>query len=196
MPLVTNEQKEKKEGQFLRAEDGDIVQLMSNLYKVVSVYVKEKKTSVAFLSEDSEAVVEGGSINKEFYYFAKVKRPDAEVSGIYKLPASCFFAMNDNEKKLKKSKRAFEWIIGKTGAGLQTKYTTVRGENVKEPTKAEMEVFNDKLSKALTAYEKNLINKYRENFGDADQWNEADVREPEDLDNALPGPDFEDTLKK
>jgi len=167
MPMATDkeERKMKQTGAFLdKFQDGDRVILKSNLYWLVSHYLQREKISVICTQkEDCHFCQRGSQPRKEYFYIADVyhKGNDEPEKGIARVPASVFYEMSSNERLLKKSKREFDWIIGKTGEGKKTRYSTIRGSEVKI-NKAEIEKNNEILERRMDAYSKNLEERYKE----------------------------------
>ena len=164
MPLATDKQEGKMKGRsdFLdKFQDGDKLIVKSNLYHVDSHYLQGQKVSVICKGDECFFCGEGVDFRKEYLYIVERLRGEDKEAGVARVPASVFFDMNKNEKLLKKSKREFQWIIGKEGEGKKTRYSTVRGEDVKVVDK-EVKENNEKLEKAGDSYSKYLKDQYGE----------------------------------
>jgi hypothetical protein len=174
MPMITNEQSEKKANDYVKLDKENTVTLLSNVYKVESHYVQEKKRSVACKGEGCKICAEGKYKKRaEYYYVANVNG----IEGILRLPASSFFDMNKIEGMTKKDKRSYSWLIIKEGEGLDTRYTTSKDEPIADA--APVEKNNEKLEKIMTLYEKGLNERYNEQPGE-DFPDEIPVQDPTD----------------
>lgn len=158
MPIVKDEQKIKQQGLFLTIEDGSKVVLLSHLYTVVTQFLEAHKTSVIYVKDGAFSEVQPKT---EYLYYGRVNGEE----GIFRLAGGVFFDMNNNEKKLDKDKRNFEWIVGKEGVGKQTRWSAVRGNDVTPPTEKEIEEYTKKLVTTMERYEKTLTEKYNELSG-------------------------------
>ena len=178
--LITDEQKEKKPSSFLKIEDGSVVRLQSNLVKTKTHFLQGEQTSVACVGKDCFFCQQGIPFRNEYFYLGKIN----DDEGLVRLPSSVFFALNESERVLKKSKRNFEWIISKTGAGLKTRYTVTRGSDIKTDEK-KVEKNNKALLDKINAYEKTMRERYEEFYmkgKEAIFTQEEDVPFPEDED--------------
>ena len=161
MPIVTNEQSEKRPGLFLKIEDKSRIVLHSNLYKVLTHWIERDKKTIGCPGSDKCVMCKGGVTNRtEFNYWGSV----SGETGVVRVPAGIFFAMNEAERLLGIEKRDVEWVISKKGEGKATKYNTVNGRAVTE--KMDVTEANDKLTKGMTTYEAGLMRKYQEHTGD------------------------------
>ena len=141
--------------------------LQSQLVKIDTCFIQDKKEKYSVLWDDRLSE-QGLPKRAQYFYFGRVN----DEEGIIQLPASVFFAMNDTERLLKKDKRSYQWVIGKTGSGLETKYNTVKDEPIKTDEKLIKEN-TDKLCKTLTSYERRLSEKLSE-FLTGDVFKQAD----------------------
>lgn len=157
MGLVTKEQDEKRPSQFIKLEDKSKLILFSNLYKAKTHFLKAKNTSVLCGGEKCYFCDAGIKSRMEYFYYGEV---DGE-EGIVRVPASVFYALNDQERVLEIDKRDSIWIISKKGSGLDTEYGVARGKEAGVPT-ISLEKANVKLTTALDIYVKNLEQKYKE----------------------------------
>lgn len=157
MPLVKNEQEEKRESTFLKYEAENTLIIKSNLYKVVSHYIKSLNKFVACHKENCIYCQKGFQKKSEYNYFVKLNN----VDGIMDIKPSVFFSINAIEKISKKDKRAMSWLVIKTGSGLDTEYTASKDETLKE-TQSEKELLdlNAKLEGLMTARELKLEEDY------------------------------------
>lgn len=155
MKLIDNEQSERQVGAFLKVEDKSVLTLKSKLVAIDTCYVNDEIRSV--LWHDSFDY-KGLQKRKEYLYRGSVKNGDNEDTGIIRVPAGVFFAMNEAERLAGINKREVQWVIGKKGSGKATKYSTVQGRPV--TTTPEIITANtEKLMKALTGYEQKLAQK-------------------------------------
>lgn len=161
MPLVTNEQSIKRPSLFLKIEDGCKVILKSNLYKIVTHYLKKKNSSVLCLGDKCHFCSDKNPPRQEYYYYGLINGE----KGLIRVPPSCFYDMNKAEKLLKKTKRNFEWIISKEGSGKKTRYSVVRGEDIKV-NKEEIEENNKKLTELMQKQEGTLRAKHDQFMAD------------------------------
>ena len=110
MPMVTNEQDEKKPSTFLKVEDKSKLTLLSNLYKIPTHYLRARKVSVICKGSDECFFCQNGHKPRvEFYYWGNVDGDE----GIVQVPASVFFALNEQERVLGIDKRDSVWVISK-----------------------------------------------------------------------------------
>jgi len=177
MPMATDkeEKKMKQVGAFLdKFQDEDKVILRSNLYWLISHYLEAQSTSVICTKKEDCPFCQGGNQpRKEYYYIVDVyhKGDDEPERGIAGVPASVFYEMSSNERLLKKSKREFEWVIGKTGEGKKTRYSTIRGKDIKVDEE-EIEKNNKMLATRMDSYSKNLEERGKEqlkSFGETSE---------------------------
>jgi len=165
--LIKKEQEVKRPSFFLKIENGCKVVLQSNLIRVQTHYLEDHKQSVLCISNDCYFCDQGIDSRNEYLYLGTL---DGE-KGFIRLPASIFYSMNENERLLKKSKREMEWIISKKGTGLATRYSAVRGDDVK-PDPKEIEKNNQRLLDSMNRYEAGLKQRYDEivmNEGSAEE---------------------------
>lgn len=157
MELVTDEQKEKQTGLFIKLEDKAKLTIFSNLGKVKTHFLKSKNTSV--IHKDENCAFDGGESQPriEYFYYADV----SGEQGVVRVPASVFFALNEQERVLEIDKRDNVWIISKTGSGLKTEYGVARGKEAGSPP-IPLEEANKKLVTALENYSKSLERRYSE----------------------------------
>jgi len=165
MGFVQNEQDEKREGAYLKYEGENILQIQSNLYKVVSHYLKAKNKFVACsLGMDCFFCNNGTQINLEFNYFVDLNGK----KGVMNIKPSVFYAINAIEKASKKTKREMSWLVLKTGEGLSTEYTVSKDENLETPpTEEELEKNNAELEKLMKIKETQLLNDYKALSGES-----------------------------
>lgn len=139
---------------FLKINDGSKIKLKSNLLGIDTFYHKKTKQRILWEKGINEKKT------RELYYFGEV---DGE-NGVIRLPISVFLSMNETERLIGKSKRNFEWIISKKGEGLNTRYTTIKGNEVLI-TDEEIKKNNEKLKKIIEPYYKKLqerLTKYKQ----------------------------------
>lgn len=156
MGLVKEEQKEKRPNQFIKLEDKSKLVLFSNLYKINTHFIKAKNTSV-ICKGDNCAFCESSKSRIECFYYGKVN----DEEGVIRVPASVFFALNEQERVLEIDKRDSIWVISKTGSGLDTEYGVARGKEAGTPS-ISLEEANDKLIKVCDSYSTALKTRYDE----------------------------------
>lgn len=165
MPLVTNEQNEKKESTFLKYEPENSLIIRSNLYKVSSHYLKQQNKFVACHKENCMYCESGIQKKVEYNYWVNLNGQE----GVVDIKPSVFFAICAIEKASKKDKRNISWLVIKTGSGLETEYTVSKDDNLApedvKKSEAELESFNEKLTKLMSLREENLEKAYREYAG-------------------------------
>lgn len=156
-----NEQKVKPQGQFFKLQDKDKVTIESKLIRINIHYLKGlgengKDVSVACMGKECVFCKTNAS-RTEYLYLGSVNGE----KGVIRLPASVFFTMNENERLSEIDKRSTIWVIGKTGQGLETKYSavptkpfTITDKRVAENTA--------QLQKVLASYADRLEQKYNE----------------------------------
>ncbi len=154
--LIFDEQEVKtKKSNFLKITDGAKVRLKSHLIKLLTFFDNKTKKSILWDKKTKQEP------RVELYYWANVNGEE----GVVRIPASVFVAMNEVERLMKKSKRDFEWIIGKKGEGLGTRYNVVRGEEVKV-SEQEVKEADKKLFEILHSYERVLKRRLEEYIKD------------------------------
>ena len=159
MPLVTDEQKEKRESTFLKYETDNILEIKSNLYRVESHYIKAQNKFVACHKEECSFCK--ANINKqiEYNYFVNLNGN----TGIMNIKPSVFFNINAIERASKKDKRDISWLVIKTGSGLDTEYTVSKNENIENKmTEEELKSNNEKLDNLMKQKEIQLEANYEE----------------------------------
>lgn len=166
MPLITNEQEEKKDSTFLKYEAENNLIIKSNLYRIASHYLKGANKFVACHKEGCAYCAQGIQKKIEYNYFVNLNQNE----GIIDIKPSVFFAINAIEKASKKDKRNIIWLVLKSGSGLDTEYTVSKDENLTpediKKSEAELETFNEKLAKLMTEREKRLEEEYKLNLQD------------------------------
>lgn len=162
MPLVTEEQKEKREGNFLKYEAENLLEIRSNLFKVEGHYLKADNKFVACHKENCYFCEVGVQKNIEYNYFVNLNGN----TGVMNIKPSVFFNINAIEKASKKDKRDISWLVIKTGSGLDTEYTVSKNENLeKKLTEKEIEENNKKLADLMKVKENQLEVAYKELSG-------------------------------
>lgn len=157
MGIVKNEQEEKRPSQFIKLEDKSKLTILSNLYKTKTHFLKAKNTSVACKGDDCRFCAGGLKSRMEYFYYGVVDKEE----GIVRVPASVFYAINDQERVLEIDKRDSVWIVSKKGSGLDTEYGVARGKEAGTPP-ITIDEANAKLAKVVDNYVKNLDQKYLE----------------------------------
>ena len=159
MPLVTEEQKEKQESTFLKYEADNVLEILSNLYKIDAHYIKSSNKFVACLGKECGFCKAGNPKHLEFNYWVKLNGTE----GIMNIKPSVFYSINEIERASKKDKRSISWLVLKSGSGLNTEYTVSKNENLdKTLSEEQLEVNNKKLSKVMLQKEDQLNKSYRE----------------------------------
>lgn len=163
MPLVTNESDIKQESAFNKLRDGSVITLLSNAYEIKSHFLKDKNKSALCQGEACILCKKGLKSNREFYYLASVQNEGQPISvAVTKIPSTIVISMNENEKKLKSDKRNYSWIAGKTGEGLQTRWSVVRGDNAPKMDAKTLEQNNKKLVETMDQREAEMDTTYNE----------------------------------
>lgn len=158
MPLITEEQGEKREGTFLKYETDNILEIRSNLYKIESHYIKSQNTFASCKGE--ECAICKGNVSKhtEYNYFVSLNGSE----GVMNIKPSVFFNMNAIEKASKKSKRDISWLVIKTGSGLETEYTVSKNENLEDTISDEkLKDNNERLANLMKQKEAQLEESYK-----------------------------------
>lgn len=188
MPLVTDEQAEKREGLFLKYESTNRLVFKSNLYKVTSHYLKTPNKFVACHGEGCVFCKEGARKKVEYNYLVNLNGQE----GVLDVKPSVFFDINQLEKAIGKDKKHIKWMILKSGSGLDTTYTTSKDENLTEEEVTqqteELKANNDKLAKLMSNREEILEKEYAAQSGNP--VNKADLETApggeEEVDKATP----------
>src|SRR3990167_3723196 len=128
MPLVQDEQKEKKESLFLKYEAENILLLKSHLYKINSHYLKDHKSYVICKEKDCGFCDLGHTKRTEYNYYVSLNGQ----MGILNIKPSVFFAIQAISKASKKETRQISWLVLKSGQGLETEYTVSKDNNLTE----------------------------------------------------------------
>lgn len=160
MPIVTDEQTEKRPSNFIKLEDKSKFIILSNLYKIKTHFLKAQNTGVLCKGDTCLFCQKGQQARMEYFYYGLVN----EEEGVVRVPASVFFALNDQERVLEIKKRDYIWIISKKGTGLDTEYGVARGKEAGAPS-ISLEEANKKLSALQENYAKGLERKYLEQTG-------------------------------
>ncbi len=153
MPLIVkNDLVERKPSKILKLENGDKIILQSHLVKSITATIQGKSGTVFLLHKDGlEKYFKSYRKRVEYFYFGKVN----DNEGMIRLPASVFFSIQQQAKVLGKTPRSFEWVISKTGSGLETKYTVTRMNDV-DVNDNLIQNNTDKLFQLVTTYEEHL----------------------------------------
>lgn len=157
MGLVTDEQKEKRPGQFIKLEDKSILAIHSNLYKTTTHFLKSKNVSVICAGEDCYFCQMGHKARPNYFYWGLV----GTEQGAIQVPASVFYAINEQERVLDMDKKDSLWVISKQGSGMSTKYGVARGKDAPKSEKT-LEEANKLLSKVCDSFVGNNTNRYTE----------------------------------
>ena len=149
--VTTNEQQVKQDQLFLKIEDGAVVHLRSNLVHIMRHYFPNNQPKFVLCLGKECKICEAGKNQRKhaYFYFGSVNGDE----GIIQLPPSCFFDMNEVERLTKTEKRDFEWVIGKSGTGQQTKYATIKGEKIDHMTDEQVAANNERLVKIISKIE-------------------------------------------
>lgn len=174
MPLVTNEksiQDEREGGSFVKLGEKNFVKLNSNVFMIHTHYIKPLNKSVLCMDAACKICKDGKFKRRtEYYYMTQVSDKNKEIKeGLLRLPAPCFYTMNENEEELEIDKRSVVWIIKKTGEGLQTKYATVRGKDVQIDEDL-IKKNNKSLVESMKNIEAKLRSGYLEFTGEAESY--------------------------
>src|SRR3989304_2120703 len=118
MPVVKNEQEEKRESQFLKyivGDDGNSLLLKSHLYKIPFHFLpKPINRSVTCKGDKCSYCEKGFAKRAEYNYMVLL---NGEI-GFIDIKPSVFFAVQGISKAQKKDIRQMSWTVIKTGAGL------------------------------------------------------------------------------
>lgn len=164
MPLITNEQGEKKESLFLKYEPENNLIIKSHLYKTVSHYISSIKKNVACHEEDCAYCLKNYRKRVEYNYFVFLNGQD----GVMDIKPSVFFSINAIERAAKKDKRQMSWLVIKSGQGLDTTYTVSKDDNLSKEdwdrAESEIPTFDAKLDKLMSVRETKLEEAYQQNL--------------------------------
>jgi|SRR5882724_11431913 len=157
MPLIKNEQDEKRNSQFLAYESGDTgnsLILKSHLYKVVGHFLKAVNRSV-ICREDECAYCAAGYPKKFEYNFWVFLNGQL---GFLEIKPSVFFDIQKVSKAQKKDIRQISWTVIKTGDGLATAYTTSKEDNLDpEDYQRALDELDENTQKLVVAMEKHEV---------------------------------------
>jgi hypothetical protein len=164
MPLVKNEQTEKRDSAFLKYENENTLMILSNLYKIDSHYLKAVNKFVACHTENCEYCLRSIQKKMEYNYIVNLNGKE----GMMDIKPSVFYNINAMEKAFKKDKRYISWMVIKSGSGLDTEYTVSKDDNLTtddiERVEGLLEDNNKKLSKIMLEREKRLEEEYKLNL--------------------------------
>ena len=186
MPVIIDEQSEKKESLFLKYEPENTLALKSHLYKMFFHYLKKAEKSVA--CKDRECVFCSSGVNKrtEYNYFVNLNGQD----GVLNVKPSVFFAMQAIAKASKKDIKQISWLVIRTGQGLETEYTVSKNDNLTEDewekVREEVEEYTERLSKIIESKEAALARTYEEYRGEFQ--NVISDEEMDEIDKAISEP--------
>lgn len=160
MPLVTDELQEKKDTLFLKYEPENILYLKSQLYKILSHYLKGMNKSVACKGKECVFCKNGYDRRIEYNYYVSLNGQ----LGMINIKPSVFFQIQAIAKASKKETRQMNWLVIKQGQGLDTEYIASKNENLTdeewEKTKAEVSLYTEKLSALMQTQEVRLEKNY------------------------------------
>jgi len=164
MGVVKNEQDEKRESQFLKyvvGDDGNTLILRSHLYKISFHFLPEPiKRSVICAGKACSYCEKSIPRRSEYNYMVFL---NGDI-GFIDIKPSVFFAIQGISKAQKKDPRQISWTVIKTGAGLETEYTTSKDDNLPKAdydrTVAELDVNTEKLIKVMLIHEDQLQQNY------------------------------------
>lgn len=170
MPLVMNENEIKKPSQFLEYEVGDggnILMIKSRLYQIPTHFVNSVKRAVLCKGE-GECLYCAAYYPKKTEYNYMVYL-NGQV-GFIDIKLSVFFAIQQIAKAQRKDSRQISWTVIKTGAGLDTEYTTSKDDNLApedyERLQSELDANTDRLVEAMEANEERLEENYNKYIAD------------------------------
>lgn len=163
MPIIKDEQKVKRDSQFLKysvGENGNSLILKSHLYKVDGHFLNSVKRSVICKGDECSYCQKGFQKRSEFNYMVLLNGE----TGFIDIKPSVFFAIQGISKAQKKDIRQISWTVIKTGEGLKTEYTTSKDDNLDKETfdkaMTEIDENTEKLSQVMTKHENQLIENY------------------------------------
>lgn len=166
MPVVKNEQEEKRQSQFLKyrtSEEGNSLRLLSHLYRIDFHYLPEPiKRSVICKGEECSYCKKGHQKRAEYNYLVNL---NGEI-GLMDIKPSVFFVIQGVSKAQKKDPRQISWTVIKTGEGLNTEYTTSKDDNLEkaeyDALNKELDANTDKLTVIMEKKEEQLKQAYVE----------------------------------
>lgn len=173
-----------KRSEFLQLKDGDIITFLSNGYALDFHYIEMRnnqtvKKSVAFVGVNSQAMKEGYSKRKTYYYLATISDMQSARDGVVEVKAPVIYDINDKLSEYKKhlkeagktdeeikqlaDKRNWSWRVKKEGTGKDTRWTAEQGDEVLS-VMIDVEAANEQLGSTMEAYESFLVEQYHEVF--------------------------------
>jgi len=165
MPYIEDESKVKRPTDFTKLEDGDVIILQSKVYSIPTHFLATEKRSVYCIGDGCYFCGKDMKARDEYFYYGLVNGE----KGIMRVPATVLYSIAGQEKLIKKNpktkdldKRDFEWIIGKTGSGLDTEYTVMKNDKITRISDDQMEKNKTVLITILTKYENMLKEKAME----------------------------------
>lgn len=160
MPVIRDEQSEKKESLFLKYEPENTLILKSHLYKLTFHYLQGEKKSTTCKGEECYFCQSGHDKRNEYNYYVLLNGQ----LGIMNIKPSVFFAIQAIARASKKETRQMSWLVIKEGQGLDTEYTVSKNDNLTpeeyEKINGEVDSFTDKLTKIMEARENTLAENY------------------------------------
>ena len=162
MPFIINEQEEKKEAEYLKYENENILILKSNLYKIDFHFLPSKKRSVACRGKECSFCQAGFRKNSEYNYYVNLNGQE----GALNIKPSVFFNIQGLSKAMKKDPRQIRWFVLRKGQGLETEYAVSKDENLSEEEykkiTEDLGANNAKLAKLMAGRERQLNENYQE----------------------------------
>jgi len=164
MPVVKNEQDEKRDSQFLKynaGDSGNTLMLKSHLYKIDYHFVPSPiQRGVRCKGEGCSYCAKGFQKRTEYNYMVFL---NGEV-GFIDIKPSVFFAIQGIAKAQKKDVRQMSWTVIKMGSGLDTEYTTSKDDNLDKEdfdrVMSEIDSNTEKLTQVMLKHEEQLDKNY------------------------------------
>lgn len=164
MPVVKNEQDEKRQSQFLKyvvGEDGNLMLLLSHLYRIDFHFLpKPTNRSVSCKGDKCSYCEKGYDKRAEYNYRVNLNGEEGYID----IKPSVFFAIQGISKAQKRDPRSISWTVIKTGADLATKYVTSKDDNLAkedfEKINKELNNNTEKLTVVMLKHEADLDKNY------------------------------------
>jgi hypothetical protein len=179
MPIVRNESEVEvtvrgEQIDFLKFEAArSKLHVLSHVYLLHCHWINRKQYLCTSSGTVGCKLCSNGEPKKtEYYYIGKIITQNKdktldEKEGLVRVPADVFFAMGTFEKDpdIGKPRRTIEWIVNKSGTGLDTEYSALSGKEIKVDEET-IEENTTKLENAMENKELWLKKQTNETFGD------------------------------
>lgn len=154
MQVIDDEQAEKPKSNLLEyivGGEGNTLILLSKSVKVENHYLLTPNKYVSCHQEDCMYCSANYEIVTEYNYWVALNG----TRGYLNIKPGVFFEIQKIAKAMKKDARTMSWTVIKEGAGLQTKYTVSKNDNIPPDDYAHIEAeLNDTTSKLMEVLEK------------------------------------------